>query len=302
VSSPVTIGLVGCGSWGKLILRDLVALGCRVHVVVRSERSRANAKQYGASSLITSIEALPAIDGAVVAAPIEAHYECLQKLLPRAIPVFVEKPLVASLSQAESLKPYAQHIFVMDKWRYHQGVLKLAALVRDGVLGDIQSLSCTRWGWRSHERNVDALWYLLPHDLAIVLEILGFLPAVRFARYEHHRGTVSGGIALLGDSPWVELRVSESRERHSREVRVHGSEAFAILPDSYSSTIALYDTAHASNGQPPSPELLPVVDEMPLLAELRAFVAYLKGSVAPKSGFADALAIVATLERIHELG
>lgn len=301
-STPVTIGLVGCGSWGKLILRDLVALGCRVHVVARSADSRANATQFGGSSLVSSIEDLPAIDGAIVATPIDAHYECLRKLLPRAIPVFVEKPLVASLSHAESLKLHARHLFVMDKWRYHSGVLKLAALVRDGVLGEIQSLSCTRWGWRAHDRDVDALWYLLPHDLAIVLEILGFLPAVRFARHEHHRGTVSGGIALLGDAPWVELRVSESRERHYREVRVHGSEAFAVLPDSYSATIALYRTAHARNGPPPPPELLPVGDEMPLLAELRAFVAYLQGGVAPKSGFADALAIVATLERIHELG
>jgi predicted dehydrogenase len=270
--------------------------------VARSERSRANATQFGGSSLVADIEVLPAVDGAVVATPIDKHYECLQKLMPRAIPVFVEKPLVASLSHAESLKPYARHIFVMDKWRYHQGVLKLAELVRSGALGQIQSLSCTRWGWRSHDRNVDALWYLLPHDLAIILEILGFLPAVRFARLEHHRDTVSGGIALLGDSPWVEIRVSESRERHQREVRVHGSEAFAILPDSYSPTIALYHTAHASNGHSPSPELIPVVDEMPLLAELHAFVAYLQGGVAPKSGFADALAIVAAVERIHELG
>jgi Trk K+ transport system NAD-binding subunit len=36
----VVVGLVGCGRWGRHILRDLVALGCEVHVVARSEESR----------------------------------------------------------------------------------------------------------------------------------------------------------------------------------------------------------------------------------------------------------------------
>lgn len=34
------IALVGCGRWGRLVLRDLTSLGCDVVVVGRSEATR----------------------------------------------------------------------------------------------------------------------------------------------------------------------------------------------------------------------------------------------------------------------
>lgn len=301
MNTPVTLGLVGCGRWGKLILRDLLSLGCRVHVVARSETSRNHAIQGGCTSIVSSIAELPAIDGAVIATSTSTHYDCIQQLLPRNIPLYIEKPLTAALAEAHSLQPYADRLFVMDKWRYHSGVQTLAQLAQSGTLGTVQSLYCTRWGWRSHERDVDALWYLAPHDLAIILEILGFVPQVHLVRAEYHRGTLSGAVVILGDQPWAELRISETRERHQREIRVHGSAGFAILPDSYSTAIALYRTQDVPDGKAPEPEWLPVADDMPLLAELRAFVEYVQGGPAPKSSFADTLAMMTALERMHEL-
>ena len=60
------VGLVGCGSWGQFILRDLRSLGCRVAVVARSAESRARAD--GAAVVVESIGELPEVDGIVVAA------------------------------------------------------------------------------------------------------------------------------------------------------------------------------------------------------------------------------------------
>ena len=49
----VKIGLVGCGRWGKHILRDLVALGCDVTVVARSTVSRERASSGGATRIVS---------------------------------------------------------------------------------------------------------------------------------------------------------------------------------------------------------------------------------------------------------
>lgn len=296
-----SIGLVGCGRWGRLILRDLISLGSRVYVVARSEWSRANARQFGCAAVVKTIEELPAIEAAIVATPTRAHFSAIQQLLPRSIPIFVEKPLVSSLQQAETLKPYADLLFVMDKWRYHAGILELARLVKGGAVGEVQSISCTRWGWRSYPLDVDAIWHLAPHDLAIMLEILGFLPEPKLARFEYHHGMLSGGVILLGDQPWGEIRVSERRERHYREVRVHGSEAFAVLPESYSPSLELFRISSTVVEKPPEAEVIPLADDLPLLAELTAFIRYLDGGPTPKSNFADSFAIVNSLERIHEL-
>ena len=296
-----SIALVGCGHWGKLILRDLVSLGCDVYVVARSVQSRTNAEHGGCTGVVQTVEELPAVDGAVVATPTTVHFTTIQQLLPRAIPLFVEKPLVASRKHAEMLQPYANLLFVMDKWRYHPGILELARLVQGGVLGELQSLSCTRWGWRSRPSDVDAIWHLAPHDLSIILEILGFLPDIRCVRPEYHDGVLSGCVVLMGDQPWAEIRVSERRERHYRETRVHGSAALAVLLDSYSSAIQLFLFPKITNGDPPDVELVPITDDMPLRAELAAFVHYLDGGPMPKSNFADALTIVNALEQIHAL-
>jgi 3-hydroxyisobutyrate dehydrogenase-like beta-hydroxyacid dehydrogenase len=63
VSETANVGLIGCGHWGKNILRDLVSLGCRVHVVARSEASIGRATEGGAVSITNDLGGLPEPDG-----------------------------------------------------------------------------------------------------------------------------------------------------------------------------------------------------------------------------------------------
>jgi predicted dehydrogenase len=296
----ISVGLIGCGRWGKYILRDLVSLGCDVSVVARSEMSRANAIDGGCSMIVDSVAKLPKLDGAVIATPNTSHFDLIQQLAKRDIPIFVEKPLTASVAEAEALREYSDKLFVMDKWRYHQGVLALARLAKSGDLGTLQSLQCTRWGWRTQPRDIDAVWYLAPHDLAIALEILGYLPDVQFARFESYENEPSGCIAILGKRPWVEINVSERRESHFRQVRLHGDRGTAILRDSYSPEIELYSFPAPNQGGKPAVAKIPISGDMPLLSELQKFVQYLRGAEPPKSNFEDAITIVYVLHQIHE--
>ena len=188
----------------------------------------------------------------------------------------------------------------MDKWRYHRGILALARLAQSGELGELQSVQSFRWGWRTQPRDIDAVWYLAPHDLAIVMEILGHLPEVQFARREWYENEPSGGIAILGKRPWVEINVSERRESHFRQVRVHGDRAIAVLRDSYSPEIELYRFPTANQAGKPGLTKISITDDMPLLSELKMFVEYLRGAEPPKSNFEEAIAIVYALQEIHE--
>lgn len=295
----LSIGLVGCGHWGRYILRDLVALGVRVAVVARSEESRANAAEFGAHEIVPDLESLPTLDGAVVAVRTPVAFEILRDLGRLGIPVFTEKPLTASLAEAEALAPMADRIFMMDKWRYHPGIVKLGEMARAGDLGEIQKIHCVRWGWRSKPREIDAVWYLSPHDLAITLEILGGIPSLTAASFEYFEGVASGGTMLLGSRPWVEISVSERRVKNERIVRVHGERAMAVLPGSYSEAIEIYPLTH--DYTPPEPERLPVSSAMPLELELAAFVGYLRGGPAPKSNYACGRSVVEIIEKAHAL-
>lgn len=289
------VGLAGCGRWGRLILRDLRALGAEVAVAAPSEATRAAALEQGAASVHPSAADLPEAEGYVVAVPTRLHAATVETLLPRGRPVFVEKPLTCDAGDAGRILAAApDRVFCMDKWRYHGGVLKLAELARSGALGEVLSVRSWRLGWGNPHSDVDAVWILAPHDLSIALEILGDLPPLRQAH-----GLAAGALgeslcALLADpdgGPSVALEVSASHPVNRRSVAVIGTEAAAQFGDSYDQAVRL-------NRPGAGPEEIPVETEMPLLAELRAFLAHLSDGPPPKSSAAEAALIV---RRIAEM-
>ena len=229
------IGLAGCGNWGRFILRDLKSLGCRVTVAARSTRSRAFAAEFGADHVVPSIGELPSdADGFVVATPTALHHEAVSALLAFGRPVFVEKPLTNDLDSARDLESRAPgRIFVMDKWRYHPGVEALRDLARSQELGPVRYIQTLRLGW-SNPHEVDAAWILLPHDLAITLEILGYIPDPVSAFAEYQCSSLSGMSGVLGRDPAVSVEVSAARASTLRRISVCFERGAAVLEDSYS--------------------------------------------------------------------
>ena len=115
------MALVGPGKWGRLILRDLVALGAETVVVDHTGQNRELALEAGAAEVVESVEALPErVAGGVVATPTSTHAEVVEQLLERPLAVFCEKPLTTDPAAAARIAAAApDRVFVMHKWRYH---------------------------------------------------------------------------------------------------------------------------------------------------------------------------------------
>jgi predicted dehydrogenase len=291
------IGLVGCGAWGQHILRDLRALGADVAVVARSAGSRARASAGAASSLHDSIADLPPADGYVVATNTASHAAVIEALLPTGRPIFVEKPLTNDPAAALSIADRAgERVFSMDKWRYHGGVLKLAEVLGSGRLGTIRHVQSWRLGWQSHDRDSDSTWHLLPHDLSIVMELLGTIPEPRWATGFRAFGVHAEATAHLEDKggPSVGIAVSGCHPVNRRSVLVVGSEGSAQLAGSDDNRLLL----RWKDGQT---ENLAFENAMPLLAELRCFLDHLRGGPPPKSPAAEAALVVRRIVEIRAL-
>jgi predicted dehydrogenase len=302
VRAATAIGLVGCGSWGKHILRDLVALGCDVSVVARSERTTATAREGGAFSVVGSIPELPAVDGIVVATPTAAHALTVAESLERDVPVFVEKPLTHDLTEAQRLAESApDRLFVMDKWRYHPGIELLASIGRSGELGRVEGLRTTRVGWGNPHTDVDSIWILAPHDLAIGLEILGALPQPRTAVADAANGSATGLVGLLGDKPWLAIEVGTRTLTTRREISLVCEEGVAVLPDGYSDRVLMARGVDPRELHGVEPEVRPISTEFPLLRELRAFVEFLGGGPPPRSSAEEGVAIVRCISELRSL-
>jgi len=296
----VVVGLVGCGRWGRHILRDLVALGCEVHVVARSEESRSRAREVGAAAIVPDVESLPALDGAVVATTTSTHAAVIEQLLEREVPVFTEKPLSDDAAAAARLAERApDRLFVMDKWRYHAGVRELATIAREERLGRVSRVITIRIGWGNPHDDVDPVWVLAPHDLSIALEVMGALPEPRSATAQMLDGRIVGLSAVLAsDGWWQTLEVSARSPARTRRVELQCEDGVAVLGGGWDEHVAIF-----RGGEMDAPEetRIETPGELPLLAELRAFVEHLGGGPPPKSSAADGAAIVSTLAELRRL-
>jgi len=293
----VRVGAVGCGQWGRNVVRDLVALGAIVYVADALGDGRTRAENLGAVATLSAADELPPCDGYVVATPAHAHRLVVEVLLPRGAPIFVEKPPCGDLEDVRALAALApDRLFVMHKWRYHPGVLAIGEVAREGALGELRKLETTRTGPERLPPHVDVTWHLAVHDLSIALETLGSVPAARTAE-----GTVTtdGRIgrcnAVLRTDDGIEhvLTVAAGEPHQCRSIRLVGSHGWACLVGGYDDHVQVERQGRVA--------VQAIAVELPLERELRAFLDHLRGGPAPKSTIGDALALCEELARIDAL-
>jgi len=282
----------------------LVALSANVHVVHRGGQT-GDPALAAAASVSTDLAALPPVDGFVVATPTSTHAEVIESLLPAGRPIFVEKPLCPSLDQARRLVAAARdRIFVMDKWRHHAGIEAIRSHLAAGLIGDPLHIHLVRWSIGHDYDDVGALWILAPHDLSIILHLFGEIPPLDYA-HPHLAGRPEFGFtAGLGSSTGISalLDVGSLSADHLRRLTITGTEGLVEMRGGYADSIVLVKAKPGT----PRPEIveLPFTPNMPLLAELEAFLLFLRGKgPAPHSSARDGLAIVERLTDIlHRIG
>jgi len=300
LASPV-IGLVGVGAWGRHILRDLRSLGAIVHAAGRHETSVQNAKQGGAASVVDDPRDLPAeCEGFVIANRTVEHLGAIEALLPRGLPIFSEKPLCPDLAAARRLPPSAERlVFVMHKWRYHPAVLELARIAAQEEFGPVVGLRTMRVGPDVPHSDVNAVWVLVPHDLSIALEILGEVP--RLVSNLPDPLTPSGGGAISrltarNGAVGVVIEISSGHARPLRRITLACRDAVCELSDERYNVVEIRRRGAPRDAAPIERT---VGNEMPLLEELRTFLAFLSGGPEPKTCWRDELKILEVIEGVQ---
>ena len=183
VASP-SVAVIGSGYWGKNLVRNFANLGalsviCDSHV----ETLRALGEQYPQSRTVTSYpEVLRdyAIQAVAIATPAETHGIMVREALLAGKDVFVEKPLCLSVDQGRTLVDLARErgriLMVGHLLWYHPAILKLKELIDTGELGRIQYIYSNRLNLGKIRREENILWSFAPHDISVILGLLGETP------------------------------------------------------------------------------------------------------------------------------
>jgi predicted dehydrogenase len=192
----IRFGVIGYGYWGPNIVRNLHNQEAATVVAVcdKSEASLKKAKQSYPAVRVTSDaqEILTAtdIDAVAVITPVWTHFELAKAALMNGKHVFVEKPFTSTSAQAQELIELAQkknlQIMVDHTFLFTGAVRKIHQLIDDRTLGKLYYYDSTRVNLGLFQHDVDVLWDLAPHDLAIVDYLIGCPPQGIVATGEAH--------------------------------------------------------------------------------------------------------------------
>ena len=184
MSKAPHIALLGCGYWGKNLARNLHELGALRLVCDPAESGRLTAAEI-APRVETSSEFNDAlrsgdIEAVVIATPAETHFELAAAALNAGKDVFVEKPLALQASEGEQLNDLAQELgrvlMVGHLLEYHPAVVRLHELIDAGELGNVNYIYSNRLNFGKVRTEENALWSFAPHDVAVILRLLGEMP------------------------------------------------------------------------------------------------------------------------------
>jgi len=182
--SERSVAVLGCGYWGQNLVRNFHQLGALKLVCdpAESARLRVGAIAPGVETLDTyeTVFARDDIKAVVLATPAETHHPLTMLALSAGKDVFVEKPLALNHSDGLAMRAEAERVgrilMVGHLLDYHPAVLKLRRLVADRVLGRVNYIYSNRLNFGKIRTLEDALWSFAPHDIALILRLIGELP------------------------------------------------------------------------------------------------------------------------------
>ncbi len=190
------VGVIGYGYWGPNIVRNLRGTeSARVQVVCDRRPEALKRAQSGFPEIKMSSdpkEVLEStdIDAVAVITPVWTHFELAKAALLNGKHVFVEKPFTATTEQATELVELAEKknlkIMVDHTFLFTGAVRKIRSLVDDGVLGDLYYYDSMRVNLGLFQHDVNVIWDLAPHDLAIMDYVIKQRPEAVVATGQAH--------------------------------------------------------------------------------------------------------------------
>jgi UDP-2-acetamido-3-amino-2,3-dideoxy-glucuronate N-acetyltransferase len=305
---------IGCGYWGKKVARNLASLNA-LHAVADSSADTLAEVSGQFSIPANSFEAIledPDCDAVAIASPASMHAEHVRRALLAGKHVFVEKPLALQLFDGHSLVKLARDrgriLMVGHLLRYHPMVVALIEQVKSGRLGEIKHIYSRRFGLGKIRTEEDVIWSVAPHDISIILAMLGEMPS-----YVSGEATsiLTSGIAdianiHLGFPSGVSARVSVSWLNPTKEQRtvVIGSQAHAVFDDTldWEQKLQIYDhridlSADAPSISKAEPVSAKVEKGEPLREELAHFLNCIATGRNPLTDGTEALGVLNVLEQ-----
>lgn len=318
----VSVGVVGVGGWGKNLARNYGQIpGAHLKYLCDLDAGKLESMAEQVAPEITTQrfadlledEDLEAI---VIATTGPTHFDLCKQAILAGKDVYVEKPMVLSVSDAEALVDLAEKeqriLMVGHLLEYHPVVQKLKDMIDSDELGDIRYVYSQRLNLGTVRADENAMWNFAPHDISVILYLLGLDPSDVSARGQSYLQPGVEDVVFLainfGDKAMGHVHVSWLDPHKTRRLTIVGSKRMAVFDDlEPNEKLKIYDKGAEVNtdydsfaefvglrfGDITVPYIR--VGE-PLRIECEHFLARVRDRKAPLSDGLDGLRVVKVLE------
>ncbi len=321
MSDPVRVGVIGYGYWGPNLVRnldrlpgaDLVAV-CDASPAHLERLAAAHPGVLGISDLDEMLSTCE-LDAVVVATPAPTHAAVATRVLEAGLHCYVEKPLTLASVDAEALVALAAsrdrvlmtgHLMV-----YHGAIEWIRDYLASGELGDVLYVYSQRLNLGKVRADENSFWSLAPHDISVVLDLLGEVPSsVSASGAAYLREGVEDVVFATLHFPsgkMANIHVSWLDPHKVRRLTVVGTKKMLVFDDMEATEkIWIYDKGVAPTDALAYGEDLtlrfgditvPYVKMgEPLAAEMNHFLECCADGAEPRSSGVDGLRVVQVLE------
>ncbi len=283
MSEQTTIALFGVGRWGVHLLRNFlqhsdakvvaVVDPCLEQLESVSRRFELEDHIFLTTQWQDALE-LSGLNAVAITTPAATHSALITAALKQNLHVLAAKPLTLSVDESIQLCRLAEQqqrqLVVDHTYLFHPAVIRGRELLRSGKLGDLRYGYATRSHLSPVRCDVDAMWDLAIHDIAILNFWLGESP---------YRVEAKGSGWLqpsLADTVWATLTypsefqatlhlswLNPDKQRRSSIVGENGTLIFdELAPDPLTVQWGKFDAQFKPIAQ--SREILELPDQEPL--------------------------------------
>lgn len=250
------MAIAGIGAWGKNLLRNFYNLsGGKLVLACDMDEARLKGarKQYPGLETTTNYDDIlkrDDIEAVILATPPSNHFEAAMAAINAGKDVFVEKPLVLSVEEGEKLVKAADdakrilmvgHIMV-----YHPATLYIKDMIDNDKLGNVYYLYASRVNLGKVRDIENALWSFAPHDISIILFLLGKDPVSVSATGASYLQPGIEDVVFttihFGDNTMAHIHVSWLDPHKDRKMVVVGSKQMVVFDDAQATEkVKIYD-------------------------------------------------------------
>jgi predicted dehydrogenase len=258
----ITVGVVGAGGWGKNLARNYFQIpesSLKYICDLDETKLRRLQAQLPGTAATTRFEDLlqdEDVQAIVVATTASTHYRLCREALIAGKDVFVEKPFVLAVQEAEELTELAEQsgriLMVGHLLEYHPIIRRLKQMIADKELGEILYVYNQRVNLGTVRGDENALWSLAPHDISSILYLLDREPTDVTARGQAYLQSGIEDVVFMtlnfGGNALAHVHVSWLDPHKVRKITIVGSKKMVVFDDlETTEKLRIYDKSAEHN-------------------------------------------------------